>query len=426
MTDERVITTEAADTSGPRRDGGERRTGPRAARAPENPPREEEAAAHPQPRPTGRPRRRYIVLAAAVLIAAVVGFFLWRHYSVRESTDDAQIDGHIHTLAAMVGGTIEGVFVHDNQHVDAGTRLVQIDRRSYEAAVAKARADLADAIAEAEAARTGVPVASTTMTSQVSGAESDVAMARARLRSAQAKTRESEVRRTKAQQDRARFEQLVAKDEVSKQEYEAAVVAAEAAGAEHETAQAAVHEAEEAVAAAEARLRQARTAPEQVSITRSHAASAEAKVEQARATLAQAELDLEHTSVVAPVAGVVNKRSAEVGQVVQAGQPLIAVVPLEDVWVTANFKESQLRHMRPGQPAEITVDAYGGRKYRGHVESIAPATGARFSLLPPENASGNFVKVVQRVPVKIVLEKDQDPEHQLRPGMSAVPTVLTR
>jgi membrane fusion protein (multidrug efflux system) len=210
--------------------------------------------------------------------------------------------------------------------------------------------------------------------------------------------------------------------------------------AAQDSAQAAVGEAQKAIEAAQARVAQARhaipeaqagldtanTAPHQTAITRDRAESAAARVQVARANLEQAELNLNYTVVRAPVNGIVSMKTVEVGQIVQPGQPLLALVPLDDIWVKANFKESQLKGMRTGQSAEISVDAYGGRTYQGHVESIAAATGERFSLLPPENATGNYVKVVQRVPVKIVFEKGQDPEHLLRPGLSVVPTVLTR
>lgn len=381
-----------------------------------------------EPAPTGTRRRRpprwlLVGLALVILVAGGVGYW---YFSGHETTDDAQIDGHIMPVSPRIGGTVSAVKVEDNQRVEAGDVLVELDPRDYQVALDRAKAELQEAQAQAQAARTGVPVASTTTASQVESAESAVATAEARLRSAQANLREAEARDAKAGQDLERLKTLVAKDEVSRQEYDSVHLAAEAASAAREAAAASVREAEEGVAAAKARLREARTAPEQVKIMQAQAASADARVARAEASLERARLDLDHTRVVAPAAGVVSKRSVEVGQVVQAGQPLLAVVPLGDVWVTANFKESQLRNIRPGQPATIEVDAYGGRRYRGRVDSIAAATGARFSLLPPENATGNYVKVVQRVPVKIVFEKGQDPDHLLRPGMSVVPTVLTR
>jgi membrane fusion protein (multidrug efflux system) len=303
--------------------------------------------------------------------------------------------------------------------------LVQIDPTDYKLALDRAEAELAAATSNASAARTNVPVASTTATGQVRTAQSDVAGAEARVHTAQARMREAEAKLAKAAQDLARMDKLVEKDEVSRQEHDAAREAAASARAERDAAAAQAREAEAGVTGAHARLTEAGTAPEQVSIVRSRAKEAEAKVQQAKAAVNAARLDLEHTSVKAAVGGVVSKKTVEIGQVVQPGQPLLAVVPLEDIWVTANFKENELRDLRPGQRADVKVDAYG-RTYQGKVDSIAAATGAKFSLLPPENATGNFVKVVQRVPVKIVFERGQDPEHLLRPGMSVVPTVHTK
>ena len=237
-----------------------------------------------------------------------------------------------------------------------------------------------------------------------------------------------------------RLRGLLAKDEVSQQQFDAAAAAADASKAAADSAASQVTEAEAGIRVAESRLIQARggqqqaeaglrtaqTAPEQMVATRARAESARARVKQTQAALAQAELNLQYTTVKAPQRGVVSRKAVEMGQVIQPGQPLMALIPLENVWITANFKETQLTNMRPGQSATIRVDAYGSKEFKGHIDSIAAATGARFSLLPPENATGNFVKVVQRVPVKIVLEEGQDPEHLLRPGMSVVPTVYTK
>jgi membrane fusion protein (multidrug efflux system) len=342
------------------------------------------------------------------------------------STDDAQIDGHVNAVAARVGGTVTAVLVSDNQLVEASTTLVRIEARPYEIAVARAAADLAENEAQARAAHTGVPMTSTMSTSQETAAASDLAGAEARLVSAHARVREAVAKDTKSAQDLARLKPLLAKDEVSQQEYDMAVSEADAAHAARESADASVREAEKAVEAANARLAQAKTGPEQVTIQKARADSAAAKADVARATLAQARLDLEHTEIKTAVAGIVSRKSVEVGQVVQAGQPLLAVVPVGDVWVVANYKENQLNRIRPGQAAIVSVDGYGGREFRGKVDSIAAATGARFSILPPENASGNYVKVVQRVPVKIAIRQGQDPEHLLRPGMSVEATVFTR
>jgi membrane fusion protein, multidrug efflux system len=399
-------------------------------------------------------QRRFRIIGGVVLLlvlAAVV--WLWVTAG-RESTDDAQVDAHVTQIAARVGGSVLRVPVADNQQVDTGAVLVEIDPRDYQVAVERARAELADAQAAAAAAQSNVPITSTTATSNVTNAQGSVEQARgtvdaaqkeveaahARLSTARARLREAQANATKTARDVERLRGLLAKDEVSQQQFDAAAAAADAAKAAADSAASQVIEAEAGIRVAESKLVQARglqqqadaglrtaqTAPEQVAATRARAESALARVKQTQAALAQAEFNLQYTTVKAPQRGVVSRKSVEIGQVIQPGQPLMALIPLENVWVTANFKETQLTSMRPGQRATIRVDAYGGREFKGHIDSIAPATGARFSLLPPENATGNYVKVVQRVPVKIVLEAGQDPEHLLRPGMSVVPTVYTK
>jgi membrane fusion protein (multidrug efflux system) len=271
-------------------------------------------------------------------------------------------------------------------------------------------------------------------------AQHNLAAAEARLVSARAKVNGEEATAVRDERDAERLKGLLAKDEVSQQLYEAAVARAQSSRADVAVAQSQVHEAETAIRAAQSRisqakvaqqvasaeLRTAQTAPQQVAATKARAQSSAARVKQAQAAVGQAELDLEHATVKAAIKGVVSRKSAEPGQVIQPGQPLMTIIPLEQVWVTANFKETQLADVRVGQRVTIDVDAYGGREFSGKVDSIAAATGSRFSLLPPENATGNFVKVVQRVPVKIVLDAGQDAEHLLRPGMSVTPTVHTR
>jgi membrane fusion protein (multidrug efflux system) len=400
----------------------------------------------------GRPALK-IVLILVVCAALAGAYFAWRYFQDKESTDDAQIDGHIVPVAPRVGGTVTEVKVEDNQLIAAGTLLVQIDPKDYQVALAREEANLADARASLQAARSGVPIVTTTTASQVSGAAAnegraraavvtatwEVEAARARLVTAQARLREATANRVRLTQDLDRMKILIVKDEISRQQYDAAVALEEGARANEDAGRAAISEAEGAVAVAEGRLAQAKqvveqaqaevksaaTGPDQVAVTRARAAAAEAKVTLAGAAVEQARLNLQYTTIKSATGGVVSKKNIEPGQIVQPGQPLLAIVPLEDIWVTANFKETQLRAMRPGQRVSIVVDAYN-RKFTGRVESIAAATGARFSLLPPENATGNYVKVVQRIPVKIVLEKGQDPEHLLRPGMSVVPTVFTR
>jgi membrane fusion protein (multidrug efflux system) len=325
---------------------------------------------------TGNRRRAGLLIGVAAFVLIVGGILFWRYSAARVATDDAQIDGHILPLAARISGTIQEVHAQDNQFISAGTLLVQIDPTDYKVALARAEAELAAATAGAQGARTSVPMTSTTATGDVETADSDVASAAARLRMAQARVKETEAKATRAAQDLERMKTLVAKDEVSRQEYDAAVMGADAARAEHEGAVAQGRDAEAGVRGAQAKRTQAGTGPEQVAIMRSKAAGAEALVAQARAMVERARLDLEHTSVKAPVSGVVSKKTVEPGQVVQPGQPLMAIVPLDDIWVTANFKEAELRDIRPGQRVTIKVDAYG-REYKGKVDSIAAATGAR-------------------------------------------------
>ena len=398
-------------------------------------------------------QRIRIAVAVVVILILGLGVWLWTTRG-REATDDAQVDAHVTPIAARVGGTVRQVPVADNQQVEAGALLVDIDPRDYQVAVDKARAELADAQAAAVAAQNNVPIASTQSSSNITtarggvaqaagaiaGAEKEVDAARARLVTAQARLREVEANATKAAKDVERFRSLLAKDEVSQQQFDAAVAASDAQAAAADSARSQIAEATSGIRVAESRLMQAQAGaeqaqgefqntqagPQQVTAMKARADAALAHVEQARATLAQAELNLQYASVKAPVRGIVSRKSVEPGQIIQAGQPLMAVIPLENVWITANYKETQLTYVHPGQTATVKVDAYGGRELTGRVESIAAATGARFSMLPPENATGNYVKVVQRVPVKIVLDAGQDAERLLRPGMSVVPTIYTR
>ena len=394
-------------------------------------------------------------IGAGVVLLAVIGIGLWIYLTAgRETTDDAQIDGHVTQVAARVGGTITKVSVEDNQLVEAGALLVELDPRDYQVALDRMRAELADAEANAIAAQSNVPITSTTAASNVAtarggvtqaqsgvaAAEKEVDAARARLVTAQARQREAEANATKAARDVERLRGLLAKDEVSQQQFDTASATADAQRAAADSARSQVAEAEASIRVSESKLTQAhageqqahaelqtaQTAPSQITATKARASAAEARVQQARANLAQADLNLQYAVVKAPVRGVVSKKGINVGQVVQPGQPLLAIVQLDDVWTTANFKETQLKDMRPGQRARVQVDGLGGREFSAKLESIAGATGARFSLLPPENATGNFVKVVQRVPVKIVLEPGQDPEHLLRPGMSVNAVVYTK
>jgi membrane fusion protein, multidrug efflux system len=399
-------------------------------------------------------KSRWVLLIIPIVLLAA-GYFIYQHYfAFRESTDDAQIDGHINPVAAKVSGHVVSIQVEDNQFVKAGTVIVQIDPRDYQVALERAKADLAAAQSGSEAAHTQVPITSTTTASQLSLADAmveqvegikaaalkDVDAQRAKLESKRARVRETQALYTKTTQDLERMKLLIAKDEISKQQYDATVAAADAARAAADSAKAEVEETSRAIEAAQARVAQAearikearasrqatQTVREQMSISRSNAQTSSARVMLAQAAIAQAELNLEYTQVKAPIDGIVSQKKIELGQYIQPGQPLMAVVPLHNVWVTANFKENQLKNMHPGQQAVVTVDAYGGHRFEGHIASIAAATGAKFSLLPPENATGNYVKVVQRIPIKIVIDKGQDDSHPLRPGLSVIVTVDTR
>jgi len=399
-------------------------------------------------------RKRWLVLIVVVLVAAVAGYYVRQHYAVRETTDDAQINGSIIPISPRVAGTVEEVLVEENQQVEAGTVLFRIDPTDYSVAMEHAQAELAKAEASAHGARTSVPIASTTTGSNLSTAQAGVRVAssevattqkgidaaRSRVTAMEAQLRQAEANHQNAVQNFERYQQLIANDEISRQQYDAAVTAVDATKAAADAAQAAVDTAGQDAAVAESRLEQAQarllqaqaelrsaeTAPARVTVTESEAQAAEAEVRLRRAEVDRAQLDLDYTTVKAPVDGVVSKKSLEVGMNVERGQPVLALVPLNDLWITANFKETQLTEMHPGQRVEVSVDTYDGHKYEGYVESIAAATGEKFSVLPPENATGNFVKVVQRIPVKIRLDEGQDPEQILRPGMSTVVTVLTK
>jgi membrane fusion protein (multidrug efflux system) len=397
-------------------------------------------------------KHRWIVGGVAVVLV-VAGIAAWKHFSNRESTDDAQLSGHVSPVAARVAGTVTAIHVADNQAVKAGDLLIEIDPKDYELAVARAEADLAVAEAASRAATAGVPVTSMAARSGQNSADAGVSNAdaavqaatreidasRAKLKVAEARRAEATANATRARLDLERLAPLAAKDEISRQQLDAAKAVMQATQAAADSAAASVTEAEANLAVAEAKriqadgmrsqaqaqARSASTAPQQIALTEAQASGAEARVMQARAALEQAQTNLARTKIVAPADGVVSRRAVETGQVIQPGQPLMAITSLGEVWVTANFKETQLESMKPGQRASVSVDAYG-RTFDGRVESIAAATGATFSLLPPDNASGNYVKVVQRIPVKIVLDAGSDAASTLRPGMSVTATVFVR
>jgi membrane fusion protein, multidrug efflux system len=386
-------------------------------------------------------RRRIILFAALGLVVIAVSVLAYRHFAAWESTDDAEIDGYIYPVSSRISGYVTSVMVDDNQYVKAGTVLAKLDPKDYNVAVANAKATLAVDQASAAALLTNVPLTSVNTSSQLSSSQASVDDAKAgvvaaqhQLAASRAALELAEANNLKAQDDVDRYKPLAAKDEIPQQRYTQAVdgqkataAAVAAARATVAVAQQAVTQAHTKLAQAQAQLQYAETRPQQISVQRSHARAARAQADKAAAVLQQAQLNLQYTTIVAPVSGIVGERSVQPGQNVVPGQQLMTIIPLDsdNIWVTANFKETQLKYMRPGQHVKIHVDTYG-RTYNGRVLNIAGSSGARASLLPPENATGNFVKVVQRIPVKIVFDKGQDPEHLLRPGMSVEPDVMVR
>ncbi len=411
-------------------------------------------SAPPPVEDSGRRRKIRFILLAVIVVAAIASIPIYSYYAARESTDDAQVDGHLIPVSPRINGTVLEVLVNDNQHVKMGQTLVKLDPADYEVALAQARAQLATAQATTSESSVNVPLTNINTLSQVDTSKTQVDEARAAVNSAQQASNQAQAgivsakatldaRQAdydKAQKDLARYKDLVAKDEISKQEYDAAQAAAQAAQANVEAAKANITVAQRNFDKATADLGQARARlqtaqvlaqqsaqirPKQQEASEARFQEARAQVQQRDANVKQAELNLKYTVLTAAADGIVSKKSAEPGMQLAAGQEIMAIIPLSDVWVTANFKETQLKKMHVGQKVEIEVDTYGrSRKYTGHIDSIAAASGGRFSLLPPENATGNYVKVVQRVPVKIVLDPHQNDDERLLPGMSVTPVVL--
>jgi membrane fusion protein, multidrug efflux system len=432
----------------------------------EHNPADAPASSPPPPQPEAPARREkarswfrehpIASLAAVLVLLSLIagGLWAWSYYSVRESTDDARIDGHVAPVSARVGGTVVDILVEENTPVQAGQVLARIDDRDYKIALQRAASDLAAQQATAIAARTQIPIASASTASGLSSAQGaqaeaqagvaaaneNIANARARITQAEAQLRSAIANRDRAAKDVERYKLLIAKDEIPRQQFDTAVTAAQATQAQVESAEAAVAQARAGVDVAESQLRQAQarvaqaqsgvsaaqTGPQQVAVSRAQANTQQAVAGVRQSAVDQARLNLEYTVIRAPVAGILGRRTVQIGQNVQPGQPLFSVVETANLWVTAMFKETQLARMQPGQPVTVEVDAFGGEEIRAHVDSIGAATGGTFSVLPSENASGNYVKVVQRIPVKIVFEPDQPLTGRLRPGMSVVPTVLLK
>jgi membrane fusion protein (multidrug efflux system) len=395
--------------------------------------------------------QRFLIAGAIAVLVVATGLFLY--YRNRESTDDAQVDGHITPIAAKISGRVQEVLVNDNEPVKAGQVLVKIDPRDYQAALDNAKAALALAQSEAASANADVPRTRGNVESGTSnasaglqGAEADLERAQAAyaqaqnsdLAFAQANVAKSRANAQLAQADLERYRPLMDKGEISKQQFDAAKANADATASAQKADEEKIAQAQSSIEIAKAQLNAAKARVEQahagvasahadvqqVSMRTADAQGKLAKVEQARANVGAAQLNLSYTDIVAPRDGVATHKQVEPGQIVQPGQGLLVVVPLQDVWVTANFKETQLKKMRAGQKAEVKVDTYG-KTFSGHLDSIAGATGAMLSLLPPENATGNYVKVVQRIPVKIIVDPIPEQKAVLRPGMNVDVTVIT-
>lgn len=382
-----------------------------------------------------------ILVLVALVIAAVAGLALWLYARQFEITDDAQVDGHFAQLSSRVSGTVLYVnpLVENDRYVTAGTVLATLDPRDYQADLDHARAILATKEAEARSAGLQVTITQATAFSRLQEAEAktqaaseSVAAAEAGLRAAQERVQQDTAIAGHTERDRVRYAALVEKHEISRSFYDARETDAKTAGdtlAADQAAQAAaarkLAEAQHTVTQRTAEIAAAKTAPQQVSDARAQLASANGALAQARADVRTAELNLSYTTIYAPVSGVIGHKTVEVGNRIQPGQTLLTVVPLDDIWVTANFKETQLGHMHPGEPVTIHVDTFG-RDYRGTVEDMAAASGPLFSLFPPENASGNYVKIVQRFPIRIHISPGEDQQHQLRPGMSVEAKVRVR
>lgn len=386
-------------------------------------------------------RGRRVAALVAVIALFAAGAGLWSYLSSYESTDDAQVDGHLHAVSSRISGTIIRVnpAIEDNHYVEAGTVLAEIDPADFQADLDRAQADYNRLKATASAAESDITVISTGSTGRLDLAHAavheaidSVASEEASSQGAQARLAQAEANFERAEADRQRYRRLLEKREISQSEYDRVATEAAtdregiaAARADAAAARQRVSQAQSRLAQRQADLLAAGSAPQQVASSRARAAAAVSDADRAKAQLTTAQLNFSYTRIIALVSGIIGRKNVEAGQRVQPGQQLLTIIPLDDIWITADFKETQLSKMQPGQRVTFRADA-SPREYHGRVDSLAGATGSRFSLLPPENASGNYVKVVQRVPVRIVLEPGQNADHRLRPGMSVEPKVWLR
>jgi membrane fusion protein, multidrug efflux system len=375
--------------------------------------------------------------AIGFVVLVILAIILIIYLNSYESTDDAEVDGHLNAVSSRITGTVTKVYVQDNQAVTAGQHLLELDTHDYQTMLDQAEASEANALAQLAAENPNVPITQTANQTNITSGNVDIETAQSGVTAAEqqyqaklAELRQAEANNLKAQTDVLRYRPLVQKEEISKEQFDTILAQAKTQAAGVEAAQASAKAAEKAIEQARDQLRQAITklqqtntdAPRNVAIRKAGVQAREAALQAAQAQLEQARLNLSYTKIYAPVAGIIGQKNAELGQRVEIGQQLLTITQLDDVWITANFKETQLKKMRPGQQVDVSVDAFG-KKYRGYVESLPGATGAITSLLPPENATGNYVKVVQRLPVRIRLKQGEDPEHMLRPGMSVEPKV---
>jgi membrane fusion protein (multidrug efflux system) len=392
--------------------------------------------------PEKKRKRRYIIFGVIALLAIIAALVYWRS-TFTEDTDDAQVDGNLYQVSARVAGQVVNVNVEEEQMVHAGDPIAEVDPGDFQVALEQAQASLADAQAEYEQAKVNVPITSVTTQTEVSTSGSDVVNSEAAVQQAQAQAQaarahieQMKATALKAQIDVDRYTPLVAKDVISKQQFDQAVATSTADQAALNEAERSASASQEQVHEAQARLAQSRSqaaqsrqnGPKQVAVQRAREQAALAAVQQAQAKVDQAKLNLGYTKITAPITGIVSRKNVAVGANLSVGQSLLTIVPLEDLWVTANFKETQLKQMRVGQAVSIEVDAISGKKFDGHVTQIGGATGSSLSLFPPENATGNYVKVVQRIPVRINFDRldQQDKDHALRIGMSVTPKVRVK
>ena len=436
-----VLMKKAAPEQG--QDQGQQHGGTQAP-APGGPPKPQDDD-KPQPKKeTGSFIRNHpiklVVLVIVLIAAGFGGFLLWQYLESYVSTDDAEVDAHINAVTSRINGTVVGVYAEDNQFVKAGQTLVDIDPRDFKVALVQAQAQLTQAEAGTQAQNPNIPITQTSQETNITSANEDIANATAALSGAKqtyqstvAQLRQAEANYDRAASDEARYKELVGKDEVSKEQYDEKLAAkkaqqaiVDAQRANADAAKDTISQRQAALAQAEQRSAETRTnAPRAVAIQQAQLASRKADADRSKADVDQALLNITYTKILAPVSGIIGRRSVEVGQQVAPGQQLAGITDLNDIWVTANFKETQLRNMKPGQAAKIHVDSIGA-DFDGYVESLSGASGAKFSLLPPENATGNYVKVVQRMPVRLRFKQGQNGLDRLRPGMSVEPKVMIR